>query len=71
MRLDLSLERELSTVYGDEVGLRQVVNNLAEHAVEAMAGVNLPEISNQNGMSTFYEGRPVVMIRLISAFRPS
>jgi len=46
MRLDLSLERELSTVYGDEFGLRQVANNLAENAVEAMAGGNLPEISS-------------------------
>jgi len=64
MRPDLSLEPELSTVYGDEVGLQQVANNLAENAVEPMAGGNLSEISSQNGMPTFYEGREVVIMRV-------
>jgi signal transduction histidine kinase len=41
-----------------------VVNNLIQNAAEAMGAGGSIEISTLNGLSSFYEGRPVVTITI-------
>jgi signal transduction histidine kinase len=64
IRLELSLEEDLPAVIGDPIGLQQVVNNLIQNAVEAMAEGGLLQISAQKGVLSVSEGRPVVIIRV-------
>jgi signal transduction histidine kinase len=58
------LEEDLPTVFGDPIGIQQVVNNLIQNAVEAMAEGGLLRISAQKGVFSVSEGRPVVIIRV-------
>jgi two-component system sensor histidine kinase AtoS len=64
IRLQLSLEEDLPTFFGDPIGIQQVVNNLVQNAVEAMAEGGLLQISAQKGVSSFSKGRPVVKIQV-------
>jgi PAS domain S-box-containing protein len=64
IRLQLSLEEDLPTFFGDPIGIQQVVNNLIHNAVEAMEGGGLLQISTQKGIFSVSEGRPVVIIQV-------
>ena len=64
IRLELSLEEGLSKVFGDAVGIQQVVNNLVQNAVEAMGGEGLLHITSENDTSSFHKGRQVVTVRV-------
>jgi len=64
IRLQLSLDKDLPPLWGDAIGIQQVLNNLVQNAVEAMPHGGLLHIATQNGVSSFYEGRPVVVIRV-------
>jgi signal transduction histidine kinase len=62
IKLELSLDEDLPTIFGDVIGIQQVVNNLVQNGVEALDGGGSLQISTQNGMSSFYENRPVVIM---------
>jgi len=62
IKLQLSLDDNLPAISGDAIGIQQVVNNLIQNAVEAMDGGGSLQISLKNGMSKFYEDRPVVIM---------
>ena len=64
IRLELSLAEGLSKVFGDAVGIQQVVNNLVQNAVQAMDGGGLLRITTGNETSSFHEGRNIVTIRV-------
>jgi signal transduction histidine kinase/putative methionine-R-sulfoxide reductase with GAF domain len=62
IKLELSLDEDLSTILGDVIGIQQMVNNLVQNGVETMDGGGSLQISTQNGMSSFHENRPVVIM---------
>ena len=62
IKLELFLDDTLPAIFGDAIGIQQVVNNLIQNAVEAMDGGGSLQISLKNGMSKFYEDRPVVIM---------
>ncbi len=64
IRLELSLAEGLWKVFGDAVGVQQVVNNLVQNAVQAMDGGGLLRITTGNETSPFHEGRNIVTIRV-------
>ena len=64
IRLELSLKEGISKVFGDAVGIQQVVNNLVQNAVQAMDGGGLLRITTGNETSSFHEGRNIVTIRV-------
>ena len=64
IRLELSLAEGLFKVFGDAVGIQQVVNNLVQNAVHAMDGGGLLRITTGNETSSFHKDRDVVTIRV-------
>jgi len=64
IKLELSLTEDLPPITGDAIGIQQVLNNLIQNAVEAMSEGGLLSIATHNGVSSFYEGRPVVMMEV-------
>ena len=62
--LELILAEGLSKVFGDAVGVQQVVNNLVQNAVQAMDGGGLLRITTGNETSPFHKGRNIVTIRV-------
>jgi two-component system NtrC family sensor kinase len=64
IRLQLSLEEDLPTFFGDPIAIQQVVNNLVHNAVEAMAEGGLLQISTQKGVASFNKDRPIAKIQI-------
>jgi len=64
IKLQLSLQKDLLTVCGDAIGIQQVMNNLIQNAIEAMPAGGLLDIATRNAVSSFYQDRPVVLIRV-------
>jgi signal transduction histidine kinase len=62
IRLELSLQRDLAPIRGDAIEIQQVVNNLIQNAVEAMPAGGALDIATCNGISSFHQDRPVVLI---------
>ena len=62
IKLALSLDEDFPTIFGDAIGIQQVVNNLIQNALETLDGGGSLQISTKNGMSKFYEDRPVVIM---------
>jgi signal transduction histidine kinase len=64
IRQELSLQKDLSPIRGDAIEIQQVVNNLIQNAVEAMPAGGVLDIATRNGISSFHQDRPVVLIRI-------
>ena len=62
IKLNLNLEEMLPDVYGDPIGLQQVIINLILNSIEAVKKNGVLEITTLKGMSAFYEGREAVLI---------
>ena len=64
IHLELSLAEGLFKVFGDAVGVQQVVNNLVQNAVQAMDGGGLLRITTGNETSSYHKNRNIVTIRV-------
>ncbi len=62
--LRLSLDEDLANILGDPVEIQQVLMNLIQNGVEAMAKGGVLSITAQNGISSLQEKRPAVMIKI-------
>jgi len=64
INLELSLEDGISYVSGDSVGLRQVMNNLIQNALEVMETGGTLNITTTRGISFIHTDREVVIIKV-------
>jgi two-component system, NtrC family, sensor kinase len=65
IKLELSLTENIPTVYGDAIGLQQVMNNLIQNAVEAMNNGGLLTISTtKNGDPSYHKNHRSVKIEV-------
>lgn len=64
VKLNLNLQKGLPIISGDAVGIQQVLKNLIQNAIEAMADGGSLSIATRNGVSSFYQDRPIVLIEV-------
>lgn len=60
----LSLAKDLQPVHGDDIALQQVINNLVLNAIEAMKTGGVLNIITTTGISYFYKGRTMAIIKV-------
>lgn len=62
IQLETALTEDLHPVPGDGIGLQQVLTNLIQNAMDAMADGGVLSIRTRSGESYYKKGRPVVFL---------
>jgi len=64
IKLELCLDEKARSVFGDPIGLQQVLNNLVQNAIDAMSRGGRLRIATRKGISSLHQNRPVVNVEL-------